>query len=68
MNGQAPTQSTDLQPYVRPSRFELEPAMFTLAVVAVVMSICAWSPVATQQQQQAAPVDGSSTVAQAPRS
>ena len=68
MNGQAPTQATDLKPYVRPSRFELEPAMFTLAVVAVVMSICAWNPVAAPQQQQAAPTDATSTVAQAPRS
>ncbi len=68
MNGQAQTLSADPQPYVRPSRFELEPAMFTLAVVAVVMSICSWNPVATQQQQQAAPVDNTQTVAQAPRS
>lgn len=66
MNGQAQLPSTDLQPYVRPSRFELEPAMFTLAVVAVVMSICAWSPVATQQQ--AAPTEDTSTVVQASRS
>lgn len=68
MNGQAQTQSADLQPYVRPSRFELEPAMFTVAVVAVVMSICAWNPVATQQQQQAVPADATHTLAQAPRS
>ncbi len=41
--------------------------MFTVALVAVVMSICAWNPVSTQQQQ-AAPVDAGSTLAQAPRS
>ena len=68
MNGQAQLHPADLQPYVRPSRFELEPAMFTVALVAVVMSICAWNPVATQPQHQAAPIDGTSTVAQAPRS
>ena len=43
--------------------------MFTVAVVAVVMSICAWNPVATQQQQQqAVPADATHTLAQAPRS
>lgn len=67
MNGQAQLPSANPQPYVRPSRFELEPAVFALSVVAVVMSICAWNPVDVQQQQ-AAPADNTSTVAQAPRS
>lgn len=68
MNGQAQLHPADPKPYVRPSRFELEPAMFTVALVAVVMSICAWNPVPSQQQQQAAPADATHTVAQAPRS
>ena len=69
MNGQAQPHSVEPQPYVRPSRFELEPAVFAAAVVAVVMSICAWNPtVGEQQQQQAAPTDATHTVAQASRS
>jgi hypothetical protein len=39
-----------------------------MAVVAVVMSICAWNPVAAPEQHQAAPADNSSTLAQAARS
>jgi hypothetical protein len=66
VNGQAQINTATAQPYVRPSRFELEPAVFTVALVAVVMSICTWNPVVTEQQQ-AAPVDGGSTVVQASR-
>ena len=69
VNGQAQLHSVEPQPYVRPSRFELEPTVFAAAVVAVVMSICSWNPtVGERQQQQAAPTDTTHTVAQAPRS
>ena len=68
MNGQAQLHPVEPQPYVRPSRFELEPAVFAAAVVAVVMSICSWNPTVGEQQQQAAPTDSTHTVAQAPRS
>jgi hypothetical protein len=55
----------ELQPYVRPSRFELEPTAFALAVVAVVMSISLWNP--ATDAQQLAPADQTPTVAEAPR-
>ena len=65
MNAQT-AQTTASQPtFVRPSRFEVEPAVFALAVVALVMTICAWNP--QPQAQQVAPMDQDSTVAQAPR-
>lgn len=65
MQSQTSNAPAELQPYVRPSRFELEPTAFALAVVAVVMSISLWSPVA--EVQQLAPADQTPTVAEAPR-
>lgn len=63
----SPTSSTPAsqQPYVRPSRIELEPAVFALAVVAIVMSISLWNPLPSGQQM--APAEQQPEVAQAPR-
>jgi hypothetical protein len=65
VNAQTANPSTSQPVFVRPSRFEVEPAVFALTVVALVMSICAWNP--QPQAQQVAPADHSSTLAQAPR-
>ena len=61
------TASTPASPpaYVRPSRFELEPALFALALIAAVMSISLWN--AAPDEQQFAPADQTPTVAEAPR-
>lgn len=63
----SPTSSSpaNQQPYVRPSRFEVEPAVFALALVAVVMSISLWSPLPSAQQ--VAPAEHQPEVAEAPR-
>ena len=65
MNAQTAQQAASQPAFVRPSRFEAEPAVFALAVVALVVSICAWNP--QPQPQQVAPMDHASTVAQASR-
>ena len=61
-----PTQnlSTNPQPYVRRSHFEVEPAAFALALVAVVASISLWNP--APSPQQFSPAEATRTVAQAP--
>lgn len=65
MDSQTSSTPASQQPYVRPSRIELEPAAFALAVVAVVMSISLWNPLPSAQQ--VAPVEHQPEVAQAPR-
>lgn len=55
----------DQQPYVRPSAFEVEPAMFALALIAAVVSISLWT--SAPSPQQFAPADQTPTVAEAPR-
>lgn len=61
-----PTQnlSTNPQPYVRRSHFEVEPAAFALALIAVVASISLWNP--SPAAEQFAPAEATRTVAQAP--
>ena len=61
-----PTQdtSTPQKPYVRRSHFEVEPAAFALALVAVVASISLWNP--APSPQQFSPAEATRTVAQAP--
>ena len=65
MDSQTSRTAPNQQPYVRPSHFEVEPAVFALAVVAVVMSISLWNPIPTEQQ--VAPTQNQPTVAEAPR-
>lgn len=65
MNRQTSSTPASQQPYVRPSRIEVEPAVFALAVVAVVMSISLWNPLPSAQEF--APAEHQPEVAQAPR-
>ncbi|MDO9095546.1 MAG: hypothetical protein Q7U99_23260 [Rubrivivax sp.] len=67
MNSQSPAQVSQLKPYVRPSRLELEPAVFALAVIGVVMSISLWKPVPADQQVTPQQPSQTQTLAQAPR-
>ena len=61
-----PTQNhpAKTQPFVRRSRFEVEPAAFALAVIAVVASISLWNP--APSAEQFAPAEAMRTLAQAP--
>ena len=61
-----PTQNrpANTQPFVRSSHFEVEPAAFALALIAVVASISLWNPSPTPEQF--APAEATRTVAQAP--
>ena len=61
-----PTQNhpATTQPFVRRSRFEVEPAAFALALIAVVASISLWNP--APAAEQFAPAEALRTVAQAP--
>jgi hypothetical protein len=61
-----PSPQASVQAYVRPSRIEVEPVVFAVALVALVMSISLWRPAAQPQPQQAAPVEHSQTLAAAP--
>jgi hypothetical protein len=65
VNAQTAQQTSSQPAFVRPSRFEIEPAVFALTVVALVMSICAWNP--QPQAQQVSPMEQASTMAEAPR-
>ena len=80
MNRQPPSQTATLQPYVRQRRIDVEPALFALGVLAVVLSISGWKPLAAAQQaaaqqaaaqqaatQQAAPAQATHIAAAAPR-
>ncbi len=75
MNRQPPSQTATLQPYVRQRRIDVEPALFALGVLAVVLSISGWKPLAAAQQataqqaatQQAAPAQATHVAAAAPR-
>jgi len=67
VNSQSPAQTSKLQPYVRPSRIEVEPAVFALAVIGVVMSISLWKPVPAEQQVAPQQPSQTQTLAQAPR-
>ena len=57
-------QPANMQPFVRRSRFEVEPAAFALALIAVVASISLWNP--APSAEQFAPAEAMRTVAQAP--
>jgi hypothetical protein len=61
-----PNSHSKTEPFVRRRRIELEPAVFALTVVALVMSISIWSPL--PKAQHMAPGDASTAVSQAPRS
>lgn len=65
MNRQPPSQPATLQPYVRQRRIDVEPALFALGVLAVVLSISGWKPLAATQQ--AAPAQATHVAAAAPR-
>lgn len=75
MNRQPPSQTATLQPYVRQRRIDVEPALFALGVLAVVLSISGWKPLAAAHQaaaqqaatQQAAPAQATHVAAAAPR-
>lgn len=64
MNEPTQNTSTNAQPYVRRSHFEVEPAAFALALIAVVASISLWNP--APSAEQFAPAEATRTVAQAP--
>jgi hypothetical protein len=61
-----PSSQSKNEPFVRRRRIELEPAVFALTVVALVMSISLWSPL--PKAQHMVPGDASTSVSQAPRS
>lgn len=65
MDRQTDSQPASTPVYVRPSPFELEPAVFALALVAAVLSISLWN--SAPSEQQFAPADQAPTVAEAPR-
>ncbi len=65
VNSQSPSQPSNRQTFVRPSGIEVEPVVFALAVIGVVMSISLWKPV--PDDQQVAPQQAPQTLAQAPR-
>ena len=67
MNRPRSDPATLAQTYVRPRRFTIEPALFALAGVMVVLGISAWHPLQAPVQQ-VAPTENSQTVAVAPRS
>lgn len=57
-------QPANPQPFVRRSHFEVEPAAFALALVAVVASISLWN--SAPPAQQFSPAEATRTVAEAP--
>ncbi len=66
MNREPQANTTSQQVYVRPSRIQIEPAVFALTVVAVVLSISTWRP--QPATQQATPAEQGQTLAAAERS
>ena len=53
--------------YRRPRLIEVEPVVFAVGLVALVLAISTWRPMAPQAPQQAAPVESSQTLAVAPK-
>lgn len=50
MSNETHTQSHQVQPYVRPSRIEVEPILSAIGLVALVLAVNAWwVPPAAQQ-------------------